>query len=91
MTKNKILKEVSKHGDAIVSYMDNSGRILSGLMTVDFSTKYIKKKKKYFFKLITEATNTNKLLMFNWTRNNFIMLDPEKVSTITPLAQVLKN
>lgn len=91
MTKSETLREISKHGDVFVKLKDGKEH----LVTADFSTKYIKEKKKKnksaFYKMFKSTSRTNKLLLFNWSLNSFALLDTDNVISTTPLARVLQQ
>lgn len=86
MTKTELASLVRKYGDAIITYRSkNSKKLKYNVCTLDFSTPYIQKKKNR----ATESADT--LLFFCWDTNAYRLLNPASVTSVIPLASVLKN
>ena len=86
MTKAELAALVRKHGDAIITYRSKVSRKLKyNVCTLDFTTPYIQKKKN-------RAKETDEtLLLFCWDTDAYRLLDPSSVTTVVPLASVLRN
>lgn len=86
MTKAELAKLVRKYGDAIITYRSKVSRKLKyNVCTLDFTTPYIQKKKN-------RAKETDEtLLLFCWDTDAYRLLDPSSVTTVVPLASVLRN
>ena len=81
MTKYKMLGLVRSFGDALA--LVNGKEWIC--VTTDFKNKYIKSKSKRKY-------NTNGgVLVFSWTNNKFLVIDPNTVSKIEPLSKLLNN
>ena len=86
MTKKEFKDAVSRHGDAIITYRStNSKKLKYNVCTLDFSTHYIQTKKNR-----AKETDTN-VLLFCWDTDSYRLLRPENVTSIVPLASVLRN
>ena len=86
MTKKEFIDAVSRHGDAIITYRStNSKKLKYNVCTLDFSTPYIQTKKNR-----AKETDTN-VLLFCWDTDSYRLLRPENVTSIVPLASVLRN
>ncbi len=86
MTKKEFKDAVSRHGDAIITYRStNSKKLKYNVCTLDFSTPYIQTKKNR-----AKETDTN-VLLFCWDTDSYRLLRPENVTSIVPLASVLRN
>ena len=86
MPKKEFKEAVSRHGDAIITYRStNSKKLKYNVCTLDFSTPYIQTKKNR-----AKETDTN-VLLFCWDTDSYRLLRPENVTSIVPLASVLRN
>ncbi len=86
MTKKEFKDAVSRHGDAIITYRStNSKKLKYNVCTLDFSTPYIQTKKNR-----AKETDSN-VLLFCWDTDSYRLLRPENVTSIVPLASVLRN
>jgi|TARA_B110000444_G_C18445594_1_gene413289 hypothetical protein len=86
MTKEELAKLVTEHGDAIITYRsEQSKKLKYNVCTLDFSTPYIQQKKTR-----TKETNDS-LLLFCWDTDSYRLLKPKNVTTVVPLASILKN
>jgi hypothetical protein len=84
--KEELADLVSEYGDAIITYRsEKSNKLKYNVCTLDFSTPYITQKKNR----AKESEET--LLMFCWDTDSFRLLKPASVTTVVPLASVLKN
>ena len=86
MTKDEFNKKLDDAGDAVITYRSkNSRRLKYNICTRDFSTPYIKEKKNR----AKESTET--LLLFCWDTDSFRLLKPASVTSVVPLASILRN
>ena len=86
MTKKEFIDAVSRHGDAIITYRStNSKKLKYNVCTLDFSTPYIQTKKN------RAKESDNNVLLFCWDTDSYRLLRPENVTSIVPLASVLRN
>ena len=86
MKKQDLAELVSEYGDAIITYRsENSKKLKYNVCTLDFSTEYIKKKKNR----AKESQGT--LLLFCWDTDSYRLLKPENITSVVPLASILKN
>tara|TARA_B100000941_G_C28479936_1_gene541527 strand:- start:705 stop:977 length:273 start_codon:yes stop_codon:yes gene_type:complete len=84
--KEELRKLVEEYGDAIITYRsEQSKKLKYNVCTLDFSTPYIQKKKTR----TKESMET--LLLFCWDTDSYRILKPKNVTTVVPLASVLKN
>jgi hypothetical protein len=84
--KQELTALVTEYGDAIITYRsENSKKLKYNVCTLDFSTPYIQSKKN-------RAKETNDtLLLFCWDTDSYRLLKPFNVTSVVPLASVLKN
>ena len=86
MKKEELRSLVEEYGDAIITYRsEQSKKLKYNVCTLDFSTPYIQKKKTR----TKESMET--LLVFCWDTDSYRILKPKNVTTVVPLASVLKN
>ena len=86
MKKDELAKLVNEYGDAIITYRsENSNKLKYNVCTLDFSTQYIQDKKNR----AKESPQT--LLLFCWDTDSYRLLKPMNVTSVMPLASVLKN
>ena len=86
MTKDEFKKNVENCGDAIITYRSiNSQKLKYNVCTLDFTTPYIQNKKNR----AKESDST--LLLFCWDTDSYRLLKPANVTSVVPLASVLKN
>ena len=86
MKKDDFIKNVSNAGDAIITYRSqNSRRMKYNVCTRDFDNKYIQEKRN------RAKPNNNQVLLFCWDTDSYRLLSPESVTSILPLARILKN
>mgnify|MGYP003641613680 FL=1 len=86
MKKEELASLVTEYGDAIITYRsENSKKLKYNVCTLDFSTPYIQSKKNR----AKETSNT--LLLFCWDTDSYRLLKPFNVTSVVPLASVLKN
>tara|TARA_B100000945_G_scaffold100796_1_gene79181 strand:- start:1164 stop:1436 length:273 start_codon:yes stop_codon:yes gene_type:complete len=84
--KEELRSLVEEYGDAIITYRsEQSKKLKYNVCTLDFSTPYIQKKKTR----TKESMET--LLLFCWDTDSYRILKPKNVTTVVPLASVLKN
>ena len=86
MKKEELARLVDEYGDAVITYRsENSNKLKYNVCTLDFSTPYIQQKKNR----AKESEKT--LLLFCWDTDSFRLLKPLNVTSVVPLASVLKN
>ena len=86
MKKEELARLVDEYGDAVITYRsENSNKLKYNVCTLDFSTPYIQQKKNR----ANESEQT--LLLFCWDTDSFRLLKPQNVTSVVPLASVLKN
>lgn len=86
MKKQELAHLVRDYGDAIITYRSEHSRKLKyNVCTLDFSTPYIKAKKNR----AVESEDT--MLFFCWDTDSYRLLKPSSVSSVVPLASILKN
>ena len=86
MKKEELARLVDEYGDDVITYRsENSNKLKYNVCTVDFSTTYIQQKKNR----AKESDQT--LLLFCWDTDSFRLLKPQNVTSVVPLASVLKN
>ena len=86
MKKQELTALVTEYGDAIITYRsENSKKLKYNVCTLDFITPYIQSKKNR----AKETSNT--LLLFCWDTDSYRLLKPFNVTSVVPLASVLKN
>ena len=86
MKKDDFIKRVTDAGDAIVTYRSqNSRRLKYNVCTMDFDNKYIQSKKN------RARPNQKQVLLFCWDTDSYRLLAPDNVTSIVPLAKILRN
>ena len=86
MKKEELARLVDEYGDAVITFRsENSNKLKYNVCTLDFSTPYIQQKKNR----AKESEQT--LLLFCWDTDSFRLLKPQNVTSVVPLASVLKN
>lgn len=86
MKKEELAQLVEEYGDAVITFRsENSNKLKYNVCTLDFSTPYIQQKKNR----AKESEET--LLLFCWDTDSFRLLKPQNVTSVVPLASVLKN
>lgn len=86
MTKDELRHLVLDYGDAIITYRsEQSKKLKYNVCTLDFSTPYIQQKKT------RTKEDKESLLFFCWDTDSYRILKPKNVTTVVPLASVLKN
>lgn len=86
MKKDDFIKRVADAGDAIVTYRSqNSRRLKYNVCTMDFDNKYIQSKKN------RARPNQKQVLLFCWDTDSYRLLAPDNVTSIVPLAKILRN
>jgi len=84
--KEELADLVNDYGDAVITYRsENSNKLKYNVCTLDFSTPYIQGKKN------RAKENSETLLLFCWDTDSFRLLKPNNVTSVVPLASVLKN
>ena len=86
MRKEELAALVAQYGDAIITFRsEKSKKLKYNVCTLDFSTPYIKNKKN-------RAKETDEtLLLFCWDTDSYRLLKPNNVTSVVPLASILKN
>ena len=86
MKKEDFIKNVDDAGDAIITYRSqNSRRLKYNVCTMDFDNKYIQSKRN------RAKPNGSQVLLFCWDTDSLTLLQPKNVTSIVPLARILKN
>ena len=86
MKKEELARLVDEYGDAVITYRsENSNKLKYNVCTLDFTTPYIQQKKNR----AKESDET--LLLFCWDTDSFRLLKPRNVTSVVPLASVLRN
>ena len=86
MKKDELASLVKEYGDAIITFRsENSRKLKYNVCTTDFSTPYIQGKKNR----AKESDDT--LLLFCWDTDSYRLLKPKNVTSVIPLASVLRN
>lgn len=86
MKKEELARLVQEYGDAIITYRsENSNKLKYNVCTLDFSTPYIQEKKNR----AKESSQT--LLLFCWDTDSFRLLKSSNVTSVVPLASILRN
>ena len=86
MKKEELARLVDEYGDAVITYRsENSNKLKYNVCTLDFTTPYIQGKKNR----AKESAET--LLLFCWDTDSFRLLKPNNVTSVVPLASILKN
>lgn len=86
MKKEELAQLVEEYGDAVITYRsENSNKLKYNVCTLDFSTPYIQQKKNR----AKETTET--LLMFCWDTDSYRLIKAKNVTSIVPLASILRN
>jgi len=84
--KEELAQLVKEYGDAVITYRsENSNKLKYNVCTLDFSTPYIQEKKNR----AKESPET--LLLFCWDTDSFRLLKPASVTSVVPLASILRN
>ncbi len=88
MKKDDFVRKLDDAGDAIVTYRSqNSRRLKYNVCTSDFDNKY-----KYIQSKKNRAKpNPRQVLLFCWDTDSYRLLQPDNVTSIVPLAAILKN
>jgi hypothetical protein len=86
MKKEDLANLIREYGDAIITYRsEKSNKLKYNVCTLDFSTNYIQNKKHRAKE--SDAT----LLTFCWDTDSYRLLKPANVTSVVPLASILKN
>lgn len=86
MKKEEFKATVEEYGDAIITYRSkNSKKLKYNVCTLDFSNDYIQSKSNR----AKESDET--VLLFCWDTDSYRLLNPDTVTSVVPLASVLKN
>lgn len=83
MNKFQIVKQLRNNGDSIITLGGGKEAICA---TLDFSEKYIKRKKAQRFTIQKDC-----ILLFSWTDDGFKNIKVSDIKQIMPLSAVLKN
>lgn len=86
MKKEDLANLVHDYGDAVITYRsENSNKLKYNVCTLDFSTPYIQSKSS------RAKEDKTTLLLFCWDTDSYRLLKPSTVTSVVPLASVLKN
>jgi len=84
--KEELTQLMDLYGDAVISYRSqNSNKLKYNVCTLDFSTGYIQDKKN------RAKEDDDTLLMFCWDTDSFRLMKPKNITSVVPLASILKN
>tara|TARA_Y100000389_G_scaffold36982_1_gene31363 strand:+ start:2351 stop:2617 length:267 start_codon:yes stop_codon:yes gene_type:complete len=84
--KEELADMVRDQGDSVITYRsENSNKLKYNVCTLDFTTPYIQGKKNR----AKESKDT--ILMFCWDTDSYRLLKPANVTSVIPLASILKN
>jgi len=84
--KEDLSNLVRDYGDAVITYRsENSNKLKYNVCTLDFSTPYIQGKNS------RAKEDKTTLLLFCWDTDSYRLLKPSTVTSVVPLASVLKN
>jgi hypothetical protein len=85
MNKEEARKKIEEAGDAIVTYRaENSNKLKYNVVTLNFCG-YIAKKRTH------AREDDNTILTFSWDTDTFRLIRVDLITSIVPLAAVLKN
>jgi len=84
--KEELTVLMLEYGDAIITFRsEHSKKLKYNVCTLDFTTPYINNKKN-------RAKETDEtLLLFCWDTDSYRLLKPNNVTSVMPLASVLRN
>jgi hypothetical protein len=86
MKRDEFIRKLDDAGDAIVTYRSqNSRRLKYNVCTRDFDNKYIQSKRN------RAKANDKQVLLFCWDTDSYRLIQPFNVTSIVPLAKILKN
>ena len=86
MKKEELADLVREQGDSVITYRsENNNKLKYNVCTLDFTTPYIQGKKNR----AKESKDT--ILMFCWDTDSYRLLKPASVTSVIPLASILKN
>lgn len=86
MKKEKLESLLIEYGDAVITYRSqNSKKLKYNVCTLDFDNEYIQSKANR----VKEDNST--LLMFCWDTDSYRLMKTANVTTVVPLASILKN
>lgn len=86
MKKQELVRLVTGYGDAIITFRsEQSKKLKYNVCTLNFSTPYILEKNNR----AKETEDT--LLLFCWDTDSYRLLKYDSVTSVIPLASVLKN
>jgi hypothetical protein len=84
--KEELVRLLRDYGDAVITYRSqNSRKLKYNVCTLDFDTPHIQNKRNR----AKESDST--LLTFCWDTNSYRLLVPNAVTSVVPLASILKN
>jgi len=84
--KQELVRLVTGYGDAIITFRsEQSKKLKYNVCTLNFSTPYILEKNNR----AKETEDT--LLLFCWDTDSYRLLKYDSVTSVIPLASVLKN
>jgi len=84
--KDELRKLLEDAGDAVITYKSpNSKKTKYNICTLDFSTPYIQEKTN------RAKEDDNTLLMFCWDTDSYRLMKPDNVTSVVPLANILRN
>ena len=86
MKKQELKALMTEYSDATITYRSkNSNKLKYNVCTIDFSIPHIKAKNNR----AKETKDT--LLLFCYDTDTYRLLSPEKITSVVPLSDTLKN
>jgi hypothetical protein len=86
MKKEELKSLVESYGDAVITYRSKeSNKLKYNVCTIDFNNRYIQNKRN------RAQESQDNVLLFCWDTDSYRLLNPEQVTSVVPLASVLKN
>ena len=86
MTNKDFIRAVTECGDAVITYRStNSRKLKYNVCTLDFNNKYIQSKRN------RARPTKDTVLLWCWDTDSYRLLRPKNVTSIVPLARILKN
>jgi len=85
MTKSQLIQKLYTFGDAVIDFRDRNKEPI--LVTIILKERYIKNKlRRTYVKRHKQA-----VIVWSWTDDEIINIDPNTVQRLTPLSKILNN
>jgi hypothetical protein len=86
MDRKVFIEKMAAYGDAVVTYRSvNSKKLKYNVCTPDFDNEYIQSRRN------SVKVNKDCVLLFCWDTNSYRQINPKAVTSIQPLATILRN